>query len=227
MFKYILAFLPLLSLAQTKVFRASDVIEYNATKEIPVFDGMVIKWRLPDMDTARFLKVVDNGEYEVTTTVRLIPKTKPDIPTVIDDKPQTANAYSAGWTHAANNDWNVNHNDKTISYTLTKDNILTTAFTGYRVEWWTEKRLNHGTAAVSIDGGQEVEVDLYEKTEENKTSLVWTSPPLTNGPHTIRVRMTGDKNPAWNTDYPVGHSKRFEAQGNNITHDFFRVVRAQ
>jgi hypothetical protein len=48
-------------------------------------------------------------------------------------------------------------------------------------------------AAVSIDNGTEVPVDLYSAVRQG-SALVWTSPPLTSGSHTFKLRVTGTKN---------------------------------
>ena len=50
-----------------------------------------------------------------------------------------------------------------------------------------------GIAAVSIDGGAETNIDLY-LTPKTGNVLVWTSPVLTVGSHTFKVRTTGTKN---------------------------------
>lgn len=152
---------------------------------------------------------------------------KPDLVFQVDNIVQPINQYSAGWSHHANNAWNANHHDKTISVTYVAGSTLTVQFTGYKFEWWTEKRMNHGIAGISIDGGPEVKVDLYEKREDNPSMKVYDSPILTDGLHTIKLRMTGEKNPAWQTDYPVGNQFRINAQENNILHDKFVTYRKQ
>jgi hypothetical protein len=102
-----------------------------------------------------------------------------------------------GWSHAANNAWNTAHHDKTASYTSIVNSFVEITFTGYKFEWVTEKRLNHGIAAVSIDGGAEVEIDLYDPTSLNtKIITVFASPALSSGTHVIKIRCTGKKNPA-------------------------------
>jgi hypothetical protein len=152
---------------------------------------------------------------------------KPDLVFQIDNIVQPINQYSAGWNHYANNTWNANHHDKTMSVTYVAGSTLTVQFTGYKFEWWTEKRMNHGIAAISIDGGAEVKVDLYEKREDNPSMKVYDSPILTDGLHTIKLRMTGEKNPVWQTDYPVGNQFRVNAQETNILHDKFVTYRKQ
>lgn len=132
----------------------------------------------------------------------------PEITYIIDDAILPANNYSAGWYHSANNTWNQNHNNNTASF-ITGNGYLETTFTGTKVEWYTEKRNNHGVAGVSIDGGPEGNVDLYKNTDANGSELVYTSPVLTNTVHKIKIRWTGAKNSA-STD-------------PSIIHDYFKV----
>jgi O-glycosyl hydrolase len=73
------------------------------------------------------------------------------------------------------------------------NNAYQVAFTGTKAQLYAAKANNHGILAVSIDGGTEVMVDLYSSTRADQV-LVWTSPTLTSGSHTIKVRVTGTKN---------------------------------
>ncbi|WP_148588916.1 right-handed parallel beta-helix repeat-containing protein [Streptomyces sp. WAC01526] len=54
---------------------------------------------------------------------------------------------------------------------------------------------HHGVAAVSVDGGKEVSIDTYSS-HAHCSRPIFTTRKLTNGPHTIRVRVTGHKNEA-------------------------------
>ncbi len=66
-------------------------------------------------------------------------------------------------------------------------------FTGTQVKVYTTQDPQHGIQAVSIDGGPETMVDLYASTRANQV-LLYTSPLLPDGPHTLKVRVTGTKN---------------------------------
>jgi hypothetical protein len=50
----------------------------------------------------------------------------------------------------------------------------------------------NGIAAMSVDSGPEVEVDLYAVRRVENT-LLYASPTLPDGPHTLKVRITGRK----------------------------------
>lgn len=73
-------------------------------------------------------------------------------------------------------------------------------FTGFQVSVIGELFPNHGIFAVSVDGGAETLIDQYGT--ETPQLVLWTSPTLTNGPHTIKVRDTHTKN-ASATDYYI------------------------
>lgn len=66
-------------------------------------------------------------------------------------------------------------------------------FNGTQVKIYAAKASNHGIGAVSIDGGAETNVDFYAPSRQDQV-LVWTSPILTRGVHTLMVRVTGTKN---------------------------------
>jgi hypothetical protein len=161
----------------------------------------------------------------------LEPLTVPDVVTIIDDAVGPANQYmlpplTAGgaprvsthpnntgsytdWNHWNNQPWNVNHQNNSISFCYLKDAYLEIRWTGYKIEWYTEKRNNHGIAGVSIDGGPETNVDLYKNTTVNSSELVYTWTGTTNAPHTLRIRVTDTKNDA--------------ATEKNIIHDYVKV----
>ena len=66
---------------------------------------------------------------------------------------------------------------------------------GSRVALLSVKDTGNGIAGVSIDGGAETTVDLYAPIRAGEQRQ-WLSPRLTPGDHTVRVRVTGQKNPA-------------------------------
>ncbi|WP_327654002.1 glycoside hydrolase family 43 protein [Streptomyces sp. NBC_00483] len=72
-------------------------------------------------------------------------------------------------------------------------NTATYSFTGTRIALLSVKDTGNGIAAISVDGGPEQRVDFYGAIRTGET-LQYLSPRLTNGPHTVRVRVTGDKN---------------------------------
>ena len=70
---------------------------------------------------------------------------------------------------------------------------MTVAFTGTQIKFYGVKDPGHGIGAVSIDGGAETNIDFYASTRAGNV-LLWTSPALTSGSHTFKLRVTGTKN---------------------------------
>jgi lysophospholipase L1-like esterase len=66
-------------------------------------------------------------------------------------------------------------------------------FRGDRIRLFGNKDTDNGIAAISIDGGAEVTTDLYSSNPLND-ALLYQSGTLGNGFHTIKVRVTGQKN---------------------------------
>jgi GDSL-like Lipase/Acylhydrolase family len=66
-------------------------------------------------------------------------------------------------------------------------------FRGDRFRLFGNKDTDNGIAAISIDGGAEVTTDLYSSTALNDT-LLYQSSSLGDGFHTIKLRVTGQKN---------------------------------
>ncbi|MBV1853853.1 glycoside hydrolase family 2 TIM barrel-domain containing protein [Catellatospora tritici] len=83
----------------------------------------------------------------------------------------------------------------TNSWSNTANNQVTVAFTGTQIRLYGVRDPRHGIAMVSIDGGTETAVDFYATARLGNT-LVWTSPVLSAGAHTLRVRVTATKNSA-------------------------------
>ncbi len=83
----------------------------------------------------------------------------------------------------------------TANWSYTAGSTATLAFTGTRVALHAVRDVDQQIIAVSVDGGQETLVDDYSPTR-NASGVVWTSPVLANGAHTMRVRVTGNRNPS-------------------------------
>ena len=71
----------------------------------------------------------------------------------------------------------------------------TIRFTGTKVALLSVVDKGNGIAAISIDGGPEQRVDYYSSIRVGE-QLTYISPTLAAGPHTLKVRVTGEKNPA-------------------------------
>ncbi|MEV0619889.1 glycoside hydrolase family 43 protein [Nonomuraea sp. NPDC050404] len=71
----------------------------------------------------------------------------------------------------------------------------TIRFTGTRVALLSVRDTGNGIAAISIDGGPEQRVDYYSAIRVGE-QLNYMSPVLPHGEHTLKVRVTGERNSA-------------------------------
>ncbi len=69
------------------------------------------------------------------------------------------------------------------------------SFYGTQLEMYGSIAAHHGIANVSLNGGSAVAVDFYGSVRQDE-QLIWTSPELPQGQHTIRVSVSGQKNSA-------------------------------
>lgn len=83
------------------------------------------------------------------------------------------------------------HYNGTIQFSNVINSTLETKFTGTKIVWIAERKSTHGSAGVSINGGAETIIDLKNPTEL-KQQEVYTSPTLTRGLHTIKIRVVGN-----------------------------------
>lgn len=72
---------------------------------------------------------------------------------------------------------------------------MTFRFTGVQAELLGNTDPAHGTYAFSVDGGPETIVDAYSATRQYQ-QLLFSTGVLPSGPHTVVLRVTGEKNPA-------------------------------
>jgi len=98
--------------------------------------------------------------------------------------------YIGEWRHSAANA----ETDGTNSYSSQPDDIARVRFTGSRVRFYTVSGPGHGIGAVSVDGGPETRFDTYSPHRATGV-LMYESPVLPHGPHTIEIRVADAKHP--------------------------------
>lgn len=82
-------------------------------------------------------------------------------------------------------------------WTGTAGATATFTFTGTQLGLLSVRDVGNGIAAISVDGGAEQSVDYYGSIRVGE-ALNYLSPKLAYGTHTVRVRVTGNKNAASN-----------------------------
>jgi uncharacterized protein YjbI with pentapeptide repeats len=90
----------------------------------------------------------------------------------------------------------------TRSQSKTSNDTMTFPFTGVKATLYGLKAPSHGIGAVSIDNGAETNIDFYNATLIGD-QLLWTSPVLAAGNHTLKVRVTNTKSSSATDTYVV------------------------
>jgi hypothetical protein len=104
-----------------------------------------------------------------------------------------------GWVHA--NNTADPYYMSTASYSNQTGDYVTLNFVGSTIFYYTPRAPHHGIVAISIDNGPEKNVDLYSPTRENEAMVFLAN--LTYGNHTLKIRVTGTKNPASSNRYVI------------------------
>lgn len=193
--KYILITTLLLSclFSQAQV-RLVEISKEYVRKEVPLSDNLTYKWRIGTQnDTARYFNP-GADQYEATVTFRKIGGIPPvDVTEDVDDRDSRI-VYGTGWDKTCcTSDPNSPHFNSTISWSCAADNSFKFTFTGKSVTWFAEKLNTHGIAGVKFDQDAEVKVDLYNATKLTKQAI-FTKNFSVNGPHSVTIRVTGEKN---------------------------------
>lgn len=110
--------------------------------------------------------------------------------TTIDDQDVSSITYSGTWQTGA---WS-GYYDTSCRYSNSTGASAKFMFTGTGIQWIADKNADHGKANVYIDGVLKTTVDLYNATDQLQ-QIVYSISSLTNSQHTIRIDVTGTKNP--------------------------------
>ncbi|GAA2525281.1 glycoside hydrolase family 43 protein [Winogradskya humida] len=100
-----------------------------------------------------------------------------------------AGTWNSGTACAAQCFWGDDH------WTAATGATATFTFTGTQAALLSVRDVGNGIAAISVDGGAEQRVDFYGAIRVGE-NVNYLSPKLAYGTHTVRVRVTGEKNAA-------------------------------
>lgn len=144
-------------------------------------------------DTVDGLHPSDKGHVKITgLLVPELQKYLAGTSTVNDTQFRYDNA--ANWAYGSQPGANQSDNH----WSNVRDAYYQLQFTGTQAKVYGGRAPMHGIAAISVDGGAETTVDTYAATRADNV-LLWSSPTLGAGTHTLKVRVTGSRNPsAWN-----------------------------
>ncbi len=111
-----------------------------------------------------------------------------ELPTVLDDDDASI-SYSGTWgTWSGNPGYN-----QTEHYSETTGSTATFTFTGTKARYYGFKRDDLGYAEILVDGQSVDTVDCYSSVGQY-FALLYETPLLTSGTHTLAVRVTGTQN---------------------------------
>jgi transcriptional regulator with XRE-family HTH domain len=160
--------------------------------------------------SGHFVSIIAIGSLCVTLILMLsvfnkLPFASTSLPasslTVIDDSIQGTgtnvfNYVGTGWHHCTDgcDDDPPDAYNGSNSWNNVPDDYVTISFTGVQIKLYGVLNTRHGRGAISIDGSSEAIVDFYSPREAGN-QLLWTSPLLSAGPHTFKLRVTGNKDP--------------------------------
>jgi hypothetical protein len=113
-------------------------------------------------------------------------RAEPSVPTPVND---TNFSYIGDWQWTRAD--GAFDGDQHMS--LVVNGTASLKFDGTSVSLYGLKAPDQGIAAVSIDDGPEQLVDMYAAIPAYQT-ILYSNPTLKDGPHTIYVRVTGNKN---------------------------------
>lgn len=140
------------------------------------------------------------GTRNTNSTGTVVPADRADI---VTSPPLTVNdntigtgpnqfQYTGTWSYATGSPGKYQSDDHFSDTTGATARIT---LTGTRIVLYGSKAPWHGIATVSIDGGAQTSVDYYAAARQDNVVL-YTSPPLPAGSHTVTLTVTGTTNPA-------------------------------
>lgn len=157
-------------------------------KDITVKDGLIYKYTLPT-DSARYFNPGADA-YDVTITFTKRGTTIPPVLTTekVDGEKAT---FSTNWSIHGTTTASGWYGDPTptIAYSNVAGSSVSYTFTGTKIELWAERKSTHGSGTVTIDNGQP-EIVSFVSTTTSLPVLIYSSPNLTLGSHTIKLTVT-------------------------------------
>lgn len=141
-----------------------------------------------------------------TTTTEAPTTTLPPLPAVTrfeDDNPGVE--FTGNWATSTDDAYS----DRSFQHANGSGATATITFYGSSLAWIAKQGPSYGIAEVTLDGADPITVDLYSA-EILYQHIAWETGPLTEGPHTVKIAWTGDRNEA--------------ASGANISVDAFEIA---
>jgi O-glycosyl hydrolase len=128
--------------------------------------------------------------------------------------------YVGSWSYYANQIGAYNHDNH---WSSTTNNYYTFEFSGQQARVYASMAPNSGIGAYSVDNGAETYFDGYAATRVDDVAL-FTTPTLASGTHTLKVRVSGLKNPS-SSGYNVPADRIDVIAGNEVMgQDIYKII---
>lgn len=176
-----------------------SVDDYASTRNA---SGIV--WTSPGLAAGTHtLTIVNTGQKDAASSGINIAIDRADVTT---SSPPTQTIIDGNVTGTGNDQFQYGSNwglttgvsdmyDGTANWSNTGGATATFRFTGTQAALHAVKDVDQGIMTVSVDGGPPQSVDDYAASR-NASGIVWTSPVLAEGAHTVTIVNTGTKNSA-------------------------------
>lgn len=188
---------------------AADVDAFATAKEVQA--ALFSATGLPAGSHTLTIEVTGSRNAAATGAVVVVDAfdiTLPAAPPAVRRFQQTDAAYPAGaWEQSTTN---YLYSGGTVAFSTTAGSIAEFTFAGTGVRWLGERAFAGGIARVFVDGVLAGEVDTYAPNQEEFQAVMFGASGLAAGTHTIRIEVTGLKNPA--------------ASGTRVLVDAFDVI---
>jgi hypothetical protein len=188
------------SLNGNRVLSNFDIVGATGAKDRAIVKAFTASADSSGQITVQFSSVVD---YAKVSGIEILPGNNST--TTVDDSVQGSgqnqfNYSGSGWSHCTGCDTNqFGFFNGSNSWDNTANDFVTITFNGTQIKFYGVVGPAHGIGAVSIDGGSETSIDFYSATNAGN-ALLYTSPSLSSGQHTLKIRVTGNQNSnaTWN-----------------------------
>ncbi|MCD9024901.1 RICIN domain-containing protein [Cohnella silvisoli] len=180
------------------------------------------------------IKVRVTGTKNANSTDITVPADRIDVTnggsswtTINDDKAQIhanniVTYWGSGWKHNItefSSSGTQYSYDGNYYYSENTNDYAELPFYGDRVKAYVKTMPWFGKVAYSIDGGAETIVDLYTSsgTSVDLSTPKFDSGPLTNGQHTLKIRVTGQRNSSNTDSHAYDAVDAFDVTNNGVT----------
>ena len=146
--------------------------------------------------TLSHFSIAQDDKYQITSLLKEALRINPNLKIMATpwSPPAWMKLPGNSWGHCtACDSGNAGFYDGSNSWDNTANDSVSITFQGTQIKFYGVVGTGHGIGAVSIDGGAESMIDFYAPVSAGNT-LLYTSPVLPAGQHTLKVRVTGQQN---------------------------------